>query len=187
VAQLFSLGSTERFYFMIPIKIQCGCGQKYAFDAEPVNGRMAAAVACPVCGADGTAAADAVIAQTLAAQPEAVPIAGARLRTATPTVTPTARPMPPSSLPRTPVSLATTPTKLQWYEQLWIALPFALVAVGGAIGGACGGMAWAINKTVFKKTESPALRYVFTGLISASAVIVYLVVAIFFLSLFKKH
>jgi len=25
----------------LPIKIQCGCGQKYAFDVEPVNGRMA--------------------------------------------------------------------------------------------------------------------------------------------------
>jgi hypothetical protein len=47
---------------MIPIKIQCGCGQKYVFDVEPVDGRMACAVACPVCGADGTAAADAAIA-----------------------------------------------------------------------------------------------------------------------------
>jgi hypothetical protein len=74
---------------MMPIKIQCGCGQKYAFDVEPVNGRMAIAVACPVCGADGTAAADAVIGQTLAAQPETVPVAGARFRTATPTATPT--------------------------------------------------------------------------------------------------
>jgi hypothetical protein len=26
---------------MVPIKIQCGCGQKYAFDVEPVGGRMA--------------------------------------------------------------------------------------------------------------------------------------------------
>ena len=54
---------------MIPIKIQCGCGQKYAFDAEPVNGQMATAIACPVCGVDGTPAANEIIAQTLAAQP----------------------------------------------------------------------------------------------------------------------
>jgi len=148
---------------------------------------MATTVVCPACGADGTAAADAAIAQALPAQPEAVPTYGARLRTATPTVTPTARPMPPSSLPRTPVSSATAPTKLTWYEQLWIALPIALVGVGGAIGGACGGLAWAINKTVFKKTENPVLRYIWTGLISASAVIIWLVVAAFFLSLFKKH
>jgi hypothetical protein len=47
---------------MIPIKIQCGCGQKYVFDVEPVGGCMAYAVACPVCGADGTAAANVAIA-----------------------------------------------------------------------------------------------------------------------------
>jgi hypothetical protein len=48
---------------MIPIKIQCGCGQRYAFDAEPVNGRLAAPVNCPACGVDGTAEADKIIAQ----------------------------------------------------------------------------------------------------------------------------
>src|SRR5262245_13386394 len=47
---------------MIPIKIQCGCGQKYAFDLEPVDGCMGHAVACPVCGTDGTAAANVAIA-----------------------------------------------------------------------------------------------------------------------------
>ncbi len=51
---------------MIPVKIQCGCGQRYAFDIEPVCGRMFAPVACPVCGADGTGAANDVIAFTLA-------------------------------------------------------------------------------------------------------------------------
>ena len=53
---------------MIPIKIQCGCGQKYVFDVEPVGGRMPSPVACAVCGADGTAAANQVIAQHLLAQ-----------------------------------------------------------------------------------------------------------------------
>jgi hypothetical protein len=51
---------------MIPIKIQCGCGQRYAFDIEPFCGRMPFPVACPVCGADGTSAANEVIAFTLA-------------------------------------------------------------------------------------------------------------------------
>jgi hypothetical protein len=55
----------------IPIKIECGCGQRYAFDVEPVNGRMASVVACPVCGADGTVAANAIIAGIL--QRPAVP------------------------------------------------------------------------------------------------------------------
>lgn len=69
---------------MIPVKIQCGCGQRYAFEVEAVGGRMPAAVACPVCGADGTAVANAVIARALAAQPTmaAAPVAGAPVRVA---------------------------------------------------------------------------------------------------------
>lgn len=69
---------------MIPIKIQCGCGQRYAFDVEPVNGRMGAPVACPVCGADGTAAADEVIAQSLAAPPAAASVGKAPVRVVAP-------------------------------------------------------------------------------------------------------
>ena len=54
---------------MVAIKIICGCGQKYAFDVYPLNGRMPAPVQCPVCGMDGTAVANEVIARTLGAQP----------------------------------------------------------------------------------------------------------------------
>lgn len=73
---------------MIPIKIQCGCGQRYAFDVEPVNGRMPAAVACPVCGVDGTAAADVAIAQSMPAQPAVVaaPAVAVHLRAAAPSL-----------------------------------------------------------------------------------------------------
>jgi UDP-N-acetylmuramyl pentapeptide phosphotransferase/UDP-N-acetylglucosamine-1-phosphate transferase len=53
---------------MIPVKIQCSCGQRYVFDIEPVCGRMTSSVSCPVCGADGTTAANEVIAFTLAAE-----------------------------------------------------------------------------------------------------------------------
>jgi hypothetical protein len=49
---------------MVPVKIECACGQKYAFDVEPVNGRMPATVSCPNCGADGTAAANDFISQS---------------------------------------------------------------------------------------------------------------------------
>src|SRR5262249_18130205 len=56
---------------MIPVKVLCGCGQKYSFEVEPVNGRMPSAIACPVCGADGTTVANQVIAQTVASQPPA--------------------------------------------------------------------------------------------------------------------
>src|SRR2546430_13128721 len=52
---------------MIPVKVQCECGQKYSFDVEPVGGRMPSSVACPVCAADGTGAANEIIARTLAA------------------------------------------------------------------------------------------------------------------------
>src|ERR1043166_439339 len=48
---------------MIPIKILCRCGQKYAFDCEPSGGSVGCAVACPTCGADGTSAANEIIAQ----------------------------------------------------------------------------------------------------------------------------
>ena len=53
---------------MIPVKIHCGCGQRYAFDIEPVCGRMPGRVACPVCGMDGTRVANEIIAFTLAAE-----------------------------------------------------------------------------------------------------------------------
>ena len=54
---------------MIPIKVSCACGQKYAFDVEPVNGRMPSAIACPVCGADGTGVANDIIARSMPSPP----------------------------------------------------------------------------------------------------------------------
>jgi hypothetical protein len=53
---------------MMTVKVQCGCGQRYAFDVEPIGGRMPSGVACPVCGLDGTATANQIIGQTLGAQ-----------------------------------------------------------------------------------------------------------------------
>src|SRR5712691_10926488 len=47
------------------IKIQCGCGTKYKFDVEPVNGRMPTKVQCPSCGADGTTDANQILAQKI--------------------------------------------------------------------------------------------------------------------------
>ena len=56
---------------MIQVKIQCGCGQPYAFEVEPILNQMPSAVACPACGADGTAAANAYLAQN---SPAAKPV-----------------------------------------------------------------------------------------------------------------
>lgn len=58
---------------MMPIKIECACGQHYAFDVEPVNGRMPSQIACPACGADGTDAANDFISRQLAAVPAPAP------------------------------------------------------------------------------------------------------------------
>lgn len=97
---------------MIPIKVECGCGQRYAFDVDPVDGHMPLAVKCPGCGADGTLAANQIIAQALSVQPPApvaVPIApvapttgGIRLAVSAggPAVAAVAPPPPPMSSPK---------------------------------------------------------------------------------------
>src|SRR4051812_5229376 len=46
---------------MVSLKIECPCGQHYAFEVEPVMGRMPAPVACPACGEDGTLIANEMI------------------------------------------------------------------------------------------------------------------------------
>lgn len=56
---------------MIPVKIECECGQHYAFEVEPVNGRMPSAIVCPGCGGDGTVAANDVISVALTGIPVA--------------------------------------------------------------------------------------------------------------------
>jgi hypothetical protein len=45
------------------VKIQCGCGQRYAFDVDEGARQLSSPISCPSCGADGTAAADAFLAQ----------------------------------------------------------------------------------------------------------------------------
>jgi hypothetical protein len=57
----------------IPVKILCACGQKYAFEVQPRDGKMPAPVACPVCKRDGTAEANRIIANLLAADPRTLP------------------------------------------------------------------------------------------------------------------
>lgn len=172
---------------MIPIKIQCGCGQRYAFEVEPVNGQMGTAVACPVCGTDGTAAANEAISQALTAQPQAAPSSSLRVAAAVPAAPPGRFPVTPLTPGRLPALRAPAPAKLSWYEQIWIALPLALVAVGGAIGGGFGGLAWGVNKIVFKKVGNPVLRYLLTTLISASAVVLWLVIGSFVVSLIRRR
>jgi len=49
------------------VKVICQCGAKFQFEVEPVHGRMPGPIACPVCNADATEAANAIIAQKLPA------------------------------------------------------------------------------------------------------------------------
>jgi hypothetical protein len=99
---------------MIPVKVQCGCGQKYAFEVDPVDGHMPTAVKCPACGVDGTRSANEFIAQVLAMQPAvatvvAAPVARAPAIRLTPSVaaaTPPPAPAPPSLPQAAPRSTA---------------------------------------------------------------------------------
>lgn len=77
-----------------------------------------------------------------------------------------------------PIPHAAKP-KLTWYQHVWIGWPIALVAVGGA--------AWALNQKVFRATKHPSLHYLWTGLISIAAIILYFIVAATFLSLFPNQ
>jgi len=55
------------------VKIICACGQKYAFDVQPVAGRMPVPVFCPVCGRDGTGQAEQFIARVLHGRTQPLP------------------------------------------------------------------------------------------------------------------
>jgi len=51
---------------LIPVKITCACGQKYAFEVLPRAGLMPAPVQCPSCGREGTPDANRFLAETQA-------------------------------------------------------------------------------------------------------------------------
>ena len=58
---------------MIPVKIFCVCGQKYAFEVQPVDGGMPVPVNCPVCKRDGTEQANQIIAKILNGKTQPLP------------------------------------------------------------------------------------------------------------------
>lgn len=80
---------------MVPVKIECECGQNYAFDVEPVNGRMPTSVSCPDCGADGTAAANDFISQSGSATGHVAPAPATVATGQVATTPPTPAPAPP--------------------------------------------------------------------------------------------
>jgi len=58
---------------MIPVKIYCACGQKYAFDVQPADTLMPVPVACPVCGRDGTDDANRFLVRVLKGKTQPIP------------------------------------------------------------------------------------------------------------------
>jgi len=77
--------------------------------------------------------------------------------------------------------------KLSPPQWVWIGWPLILIVLGGAIGGACGAGAFALNHLVFQKTENRVMRYLWTGLISIAAVVMFLVLAAGFELLFRRR
>ena len=180
------------------IKIVCGCGQKYIFEVDPDNGHMPVSVNCPVCGADGTKEANDILAQVFpgpsvesAVETPPPPVVAAGPVRIHPPVRLTAASGAPPPLPvPKPVAAAKSPPAkrtLAWYEHVWTALTLCLLLVGGAIGGAIGGATWVLNRAVFQKVERPVLRYLLTGLISAAAVVAWLIVVSVLLGLLHKR
>jgi hypothetical protein len=95
---------------MVPVKIECECGQRYAFDVEPVDGRMPAAIACPTCGADGTPAANESITRHFATAAPITPM----IRMISPAPAPIAPVTPPiAPVPTAPIARAAAPSSIQ--------------------------------------------------------------------------
>ena len=113
---------------MIPIKIRCGCGQKYAFDVEPIDGLMTYAVLCPVCGVDGTAAANELIGHQLGISRAPAPV----LRLGRHDPSPAAQPPIPRHLPNSiPARRAAGAKARRNWLLPAIGVALALVVVGG--------------------------------------------------------
>jgi hypothetical protein len=66
---------------------------------------------------------------------------------------------------------------LNIFQWIWSGLPLVLVILGGLIGGAIGGLTFWINTRVFRSEMSAVEVYILTGILTAIAVIGYIVIA----------
>src|SRR5579863_1182753 len=123
---------------MITIKILCSCGQKYAFDAEPLNGRLANQVICPVCGADGTAAANEIIAGQISHAPPAPALS----------VSPAHSQPPQHSVMPPPSGASFRRAGSNWVLPVGLAV-LAIVMAGGGFA------AWKFSKSKGESTPAP--------------------------------
>jgi hypothetical protein len=134
------------------LKVACDCGQKYKFDVEPVEGRMPFPVNCPVCGVDGTLAANQLLAQHFAsaaappamfAEPAPAPIGGLRINRPAPAAAPpplfassaTPSPLPAarSISPMKPLMKAPLDAPKEFSMGLGVLGAFLGAAIGGAL------------------------------------------------------
>jgi hypothetical protein len=67
---------------------------------------------------------------------------------------------------------------LHWYEYVWSGLPILLVYAGGALGGLLGGVATMANGRIFRSDRGSIAKYGLAGLTTASAALVFFVLAI---------
>jgi hypothetical protein len=138
------------------LKVACECGQKYKFDVEPVNGRMPFTVNCPICGVDGTHAANSLLAQQPAsaapvsaaaivtpvamAAPISPAAGGLRINRPAPEAAPPPLPAgtaPPPALPRTGPAPIKPPIRgaVRTPKEFNMALGTLGAFLGAAIGG----------------------------------------------------
>jgi hypothetical protein len=123
------------------LKVVCDCGQKYAFDVEPVGGQMPTAVTCPSCGADGTQTANNLLAQNFPNQPPPLPMAtmapkiASGLRVSIPPAASIPATPPPLNVPRpiAPITPLTRPKAPQKDFSMGLGILGALL--GAVIGG----------------------------------------------------
>lgn len=69
---------------------------------------------------------------------------------------------------------------LKWYEWVWGGWPIVLLFGGGAIGGLFGALALVFNVKVFRSGQSTLVKYLISGAISITALILYFIFALLF-------
>lgn len=121
------------------LKILCDCGQKYAFDVEPIADQMPFFVNCPSCGKDGTQSANSLLAK---------PNLATGVRTKAPIAV---RLSVPSAVAESPVLIAPAPfaagvplqpaAPRQWEKSDMTERHSLALGILGAIVGACLGVA----------------------------------------------
>jgi hypothetical protein len=84
-------------------------------------------------------------------------------------------PLPTLKIGQETIKLADS---LKWYEYAWSGLPILLMFGGGALGGLVGGAATVTNGRIFRSDRNSMSKYALAALITVSATVVYLVLAI---------